>query len=148
LTTLTDEDGWLELRAFVEPLELPPGGDGRVIAEVAIPRGGHIEAHEPSEPFLIPTVLRVTSPGHLDVGPVEYPPPRERRLSWNPSPLLIYEGTIRIEAPIRIGREAAPGPLPVTAELRYQACTQTACMPPTSQSVQFAVEIRSGPRSS
>ncbi len=48
----------VRLRGRVEPEVLDPGGRGRVVVEAAIRPGGHIEAHEPPEPYLIPTVWK------------------------------------------------------------------------------------------
>jgi len=34
--------------------------EARLIVEAMVPEGGHIEAREPAEPFLIPTVMEIT----------------------------------------------------------------------------------------
>ncbi len=109
-----------------------------------MPEGGHIEAHEPPEPFLIPTVLRFEGlPDDLEVGPPRYPAPVERTLAWSPAVLRVYRGTVRFEAEVRVLPRARPGRRTLTAELSYQACTETVCLPPSSERVEITIEVGS-----
>ena len=99
MTTTTDLDRWLDLRAWMEPAGAEPGTAARLVVEATIPDGGHIEAHEPPDPFLIPTVLEITPGTGVEAGAVAYPRPEERRLEWAPDTVLwVLAGTVRFEA--------------------------------------------------
>lgn len=98
---------------------------GAVEAVVTIAPGWHVNAHRPRQEFLIPTVLTLAPPAGAALGEVEYPEPASKRMSFSEEPLLLYEGTITMRAPVRSGAPAG-----VTGELRYQACNDTTCLAP------------------
>lgn len=135
MTTINNNlDRWLELRAWVE------GASGqeapaRLVVEATVPEGGHIEAHEPPEPFLIPTVLEVSTDEGVTAGPVEYPQPEERRFEWSPAVLQVLAGKVRFEVPLRVDPRKQQSRRHVTAHLKYQGCIDGACLPPNAQSV-------------
>lgn len=98
---------------------------GALVALATIAPGWHVNAHEPRDEFLIPTTLEVTPPAGVAVGSIEYPAGVERTLAFSESPLLLYEGTIRIRAPLDGDAKGR-----FEAKLRYQACDDTRCLPP------------------
>lgn len=145
-TLATDLAEWLELRAWVEPKRLRPGERGTLVVQVGIPPGCHIEAHEPSEPFLVPTELDLDPVEGVTLGPVRYPPAKPKRSDWSPAVLRVYEGSVRLEAPVEVEAAAAAGPRKVRGRLQYQGCTPTACLMPAAQPVEAELEI--GPEKS
>jgi DsbC/DsbD-like thiol-disulfide interchange protein len=132
---------WLSLRARVEPERLATGGRGRLIVEVGIPEGCHIESHQPSEPFLIPTELLVEPPEGMTVGAVVYPPDEERTFEWSPAVLRVYRGTVAFTAPIQVHTDARPGARPLSGRVRYQGCTEATCLPPAEQEFDAALDV-------
>src|SRR5690606_8064236 len=106
---------WLRLLAGVEPAVLDPGSTGHVIVEAVLPAGGHIEAHEPPEPFLIPTVLELSGIDGISYGPVSYPEPSELELSWSPVRLKVLTGRVRFAVPLEAHISALPGPRNISA---------------------------------
>jgi thiol:disulfide interchange protein DsbD len=99
----------------------------QAVAEVTIAAGWHINAHEPRDAFLIPTTLDVSPPQGQTTGAVNWPSPVERTLAFSPGkPLLLYEGTVKLTAPLT----GSGGAAPLQARLRFQACNDTTCLPP------------------
>lgn len=115
---------------------------GAVEARVTVADGWHVNAHRPAQSFLIPTVLTLAPPDGVVLGEVEYPEPLSKRMAFSDEPLLLYEGTIRMRAPIREGAPAI-----VTGSLRYQACNDTTCLPPRTLELatRAAVPTAAGP---
>src|SRR5689334_1652272 len=99
----------------------------RLVVTATIEPGWHVNAHQPRDQFLIPTTLDVTPPAGIGVGTVEYPKPVERKLAFSDDPLLLYEGTIELRAPL-----TGSGSGRFEARLRYQACDDTRCLPPAT----------------
>lgn len=109
--------------------------DGKITLtlRLRIPEGTHIEAHEPPEPFLIPTVVEFAN---LEVARVGYPEPVEKDLGIGGPPLLVYEGSVSItaEGPADDTVRAARG------TIRYQPCVGGACLPPTERPWLAAID--------
>jgi len=136
-----DLSQWLALRLHLEPPHLEPNQRGKLVVEVDIPEDCHIESHQPPEPFLTPTELSLDPIEGVVIGPVQYPQAEEKRFDWSPVVLLVYRGTIRLEAPIEVAAEAVAGPRQIRGQLRYQGCTPFTCLMPSSQPVEAALEI-------
>ncbi len=134
---------WLKLRAWVEPKRLRPGEQGTLVVQARIPPGCHIEAQEPSEPFLVPTELSLDPIVGVTPGPPRYPPAKLKRSDWSPAVLLVYEGSVRFEAPVEVEAAAAAGLRTIRGRLQYQGCTPNACLMPAAQPVEAELEIGS-----
>lgn len=104
---------------------------GKLVAKVTIDPGWHIQAHQPRDEFLIPTVLTVEPPAGVKAGAVTYPKPVEHTLSFSEEPLLLYEGTVEMSAPL-----TGDGAGAVKAKLRFQACDASTCLPPKTLELQ------------
>jgi len=108
-------------------VEDTPAGGIVVRAILKIAAGYHINAHEPDDPYLIPTVLTLTADG-ADLSEPEYPPPESQEFGFAPGKkLLVYDGEIAIVARADGRPESA-----VHAKVRYQACTEEKCLPPAT----------------
>ncbi len=120
----------LPARAASDPVRATlRAGSAEAVVEVTIAPGWHVNAHQPRDEFLIPTTLALAPPAGQTAGAIAWPPPVERTLAFAPgTPLLLYEGTLRLVAPLG-GAPAGGGP-PLRATLRYQACNDTTCLPP------------------
>src|SRR5262245_14012296 len=103
--------------------------DTEAVTELTIAPGWHVNGPRPRDEFLIPTSLQLKLPSGQTAGAVSWPDPVERTLAFAPGkPLLLYEGTVKLTAPLS-GTPAAGSP-PLGASLRYQACNDTTCLPP------------------
>jgi hypothetical protein len=95
----------------------------RLTLTVDLPTGVHIEPHQPTEPYLIPTVLDVEGLSDVTVG---YPVPTVKDLGWNGVTLTVLEGTLEF---VVTGRVPA-GTNRIGGTLYFQPCIGGACLPP------------------
>ncbi len=111
-----------------------------VVATIA--RGWHINAHQPTQPFLKPTVLTFTVPAGVTVEPVNYPRPHTRKFAFaGDSELQVYEGRLGLATAIHVPAEFAGDRVPVAAALQYQACNDTTCLRPTTATVDVVLPV-------
>lgn len=130
----------------VEPVPqgtVHPGGETQVLLRVDILPGWHINAHAPSQTFLIPTKLELSLPPGFTVEE-RWPAPQTRKLRISPLPLELYEDLIEVVLRIRVGAEVTPATYPVRGKLHYQACNDEVCVPPASVDFEFPVEVVPG----
>jgi hypothetical protein len=98
------------------------GDRARIVLNIDIPENCHIEAHEPTEPFLIPTVVEVDDMQEVEI---DYPRPRRKEILPG-SDLLVYDDSIQVEVRGRLTN----GVQTIAGRIRYQPCVGGACLPP------------------
>lgn len=121
--------------AAIASLDVPTGRLD-VVVTLSVPPNCHIESHEPSEPFLIPTVIAVED---LSDCRFAYPPPTFKDLGLGGPPLSVYQDDVQI-----VGTCPDPGSVhEVQGTVRYQMCVGGACLPPRTQPWRAAVHGKS-----
>lgn len=110
-------------------------GTTELAVDVAVEDGWHVNAHDPDRPYLIPTKLEIDVPAGATVERIAYPEPVVRALAFaGDQPLRLFEGAFTIAATL-----AGELPDAVEGRLRYQACSDTTCLPPATLAVRFAL---------
>ena len=126
-----------------EPVAVVPGGSVRVELRFRVTPGYHINSNTPLSEFLIPTRLKLNPPPNLTPGNIVYPPGTDLTFSFSPKEKLsVYSGDFTVRAELRALASAPAGSYKVAGELRFQACNDRACFPPTKLPVEFEVTVR------
>jgi len=133
--------------AVVEPhayASLEPVPRGRVfeIAVVARIRPGfHLNAHEVSQDYLIPTQLEAALPAGFRLRETRYPPGVLRKFRFSPAKLSVYTGSVVLRMRLEALSAAPLGRRELPLALSYQACNEEACFPPVKVPVSAEIEI-------
>jgi thiol:disulfide interchange protein DsbD len=131
----------LQPQAYVSLQPVPRGRAFQIAVVAKISPGFHINAHVPSEDYLIPTkVTADLSPGVFLVE-TTYPRGVMRAFRFSKTPLRVYEGSFTVLMKLRANGTAPLGPQKIGLTVGYQACNQDACLPPTKLSVTADLEI-------
>jgi len=131
----------LQPQAYVSLQPVPRGHAFQVAVVAKISPGFHINAHQPSEDYLIPTKVTAELPAGLFVVETNYPRGVMRAFSFSKTPLRVYEGSFTILMKLRTNGTAPIGPQKINLTVGYQACNQEACLPPTKIPVAAELEI-------
>src|SRR5713226_4038388 len=76
-----------------------PGDKFKVAVSLQVADGYHINAHVPSEDYLVPTTLTLSAPSQIRLGEPVYPAPAERAFEFSPDKkLAVHEGTVTLTA--------------------------------------------------
>lgn len=116
------------------------GGEAKLKLTVKLKDGYHVNSHTPNDEYLIP--LRIS----WDKGPLEpietvFPKPRLEKYPFSAKPVSVFSGVFEVTARFRVAANAAPGIVALSGKLRYQACTETMCLPPKTIDVKAPVEV-------
>ena len=131
----------LQPQAYVSLQPVPRGRSFQIAVVAKISPGFHINAHQPSEDYLIPTkVMADLSPGVFLVE-TTYPRGVMRAFRFSKTPLRVYEGSFTVLMKLRANSTAPLGPQKIGLTVAYQACNQDACLPPTKVPVTADLEI-------
>jgi thiol:disulfide interchange protein DsbD len=131
----------LQPKAYVSLQPVPAGRSFEVAVVAKISPGFHINAHVPSEDYLIPTKIVADLPPGLLVVETTYPHGVMRAFRFSKTPLRVYEGSFTVRMKMRATGTAPLGPQKIGLTVGYQACNQDACLPPTKLSVTADLEI-------
>jgi len=130
-----------------EAVAVAPGGSVRVELRFRVTPGYHVNSNKPHSEFLIPTRLKLSPPRNLTPGSIVYPEGKDLAFTFSPGEKLnVYAGDFVVRAELRALGSAPAGSYKVPGELRYQACNDRACFPPTRLLVEVEVTVRK-PRS-
>ncbi len=106
--------------------------------ELDITPGLHLYA-SPAPAGMIGMEIDVTPMTGVDVGPAEWPEPHEDRIDGVPDTLLVHEGRVRGVVPLTFSGPQGGGDRTIEAVVRFQACSDTECWPPSSLSLAVRV---------
>ncbi len=131
----------VEPTAYVSLEPVPRGRTFDIAVVAKIRPGFHINAHEVLQNYLIPTALQAElPPGYLAIETV-YPRGALRKLKFSAEKLALYEGSVTLRMRLQAPADAPLGPQRLALTLRYQACNETACLPPVQLPVVAEFEI-------
>jgi thiol:disulfide interchange protein len=117
------------------------GTTTKVAVEATLPETLHVQSDKPRDPSLIPTVLTIEPPAGVTVEGLGYPKAFDFKLETLPEPLLVFGSTFVIGASLTIDATAGPGPIVIPGRLRYQACDDKVCFPPTTAPVEWTLNV-------
>jgi thiol:disulfide interchange protein DsbD len=131
----------LQPLAYVSLQPVPRGHAFQIAVVAKITPGFHINAHMPSEDYLIPTKITAELPPGLFLVESAYPRGVMRAFRFSKMPLRVYEGSFTVMMKLRSNGTAPLGPQKIALTVGYQACNQDACLPPTKLALTADLEV-------
>ena len=127
--------------AYVSLQPVPRGRAFDVAVVAKITPGFHVNAHEPSEEYLIPTKVTADLPPGVVLVETAYPRGVMRAFRFSKTPLRVYETSFTVRMKLRADVAARLGAQKIGLTVDYQACNQDACLPPTKVPATAELEI-------
>ncbi|HEY8055306.1 MAG TPA: protein-disulfide reductase DsbD domain-containing protein [Terriglobales bacterium] len=107
--------------------------------QIHIDSGFHIQSNHPKLDYIIPSSLTLTAAQGVSVAKVSWPAAKDRKFSFSPDPLAVFEGSFTLPVTLKTG---APGTVMLHGVFRYQACNDQLCRPPVNQPVTLTVQVQ------
>src|ERR1700675_3720916 len=114
-------------QAYVSLQPVPRGRSFDIAVVAKITPGFHVNAHEPSEEYLIPTKVTADLPPGVVLVETTYPRGVMRAFRFSKTPLRVYETSFTVRMKLRTGATARLGAQKIGLTIGYQACNQAAC---------------------
>ena len=122
----------------VRPASAVAGGEVELLVYARVARAHYLHAATNSREPFAPVTMNLTCPDGLEVmSDWQFPPPER-----GPGNSLVYRDSIVLRRSLRVLPNIAAQTLLVTAELRYQACTDELCWPPTAIELSTPLPIQ------
>jgi DsbC/DsbD-like thiol-disulfide interchange protein len=132
----------VKTHAFASVDPVGRGSDFQVALVVDIASGYHMNSHKPLEAYLIPTNLTAQLPTGITLADTVYPNGRNEKFPFSPDkPLNVYTGSVTLRLKLTARSSAPLGATAIPMTLRYQACNNTACLPPVKIPVSIRVQV-------
>ena len=135
----------VQLRVLPDRSAYAPGESARIAAMLSIEAGWHVNSNQPTFDFLIPTTIELGHPAGWQLEGVEYPAGDMKAFAFTAGQKIsVYEGDTRIVALVRVPEngDAETGVFDVV--LRYQACSDTICLPPVATRASVSLPVGTG----
>ena len=126
-----------------------PGGRVSLIAEIDLPP--HVHVYSPGVQGYKPIQLILQGLPGIELQPVVYPSSKMLYLEAIQERVPVFEGKFRISQDLTVTPARTADALrsvfskertiSITGDLKYQACDQTVCYPPTSVAVKWQLQI-------
>ena len=140
-TALARAASVLQPQAYVSLQPVARGRAFEVAVVAKITPGFHVNAHEPSEEYLIPTKITADLPPGIVVVETDYPRGVMRAFRFSKTPLRVYETSFTVHMKLRAGNAAAMGHQKIALTVGYQACNQDSCLPPTKVPAEVELDV-------
>jgi Disulphide bond corrector protein DsbC len=117
------------------------GGTTKATVVMRIPGGLHVNSSRPGSEYAIPTSVRPTGAG-LKFGAVTYPRGRNRKFEFSENSINVYEGRVTFNFNVIVPANFKGNTIRVRVTVRYQACTDEVCYPPTSKTINLTAAVK------
>jgi thioredoxin:protein disulfide reductase len=131
--------------AYVSYDPVGRGMNLQVAVVLKIRPGFHVNAHEVSADYLIPTEVRTEVPAGFKIGNVIYPKGTLQSFAFSKDKKLnVYTDSVTVRLPLTVLPNAPLGPQHLAMKLKYQACSQEICLPPVTKDVDATINVVEG----
>ena len=118
------------------------GKEFQIAVVLKIRDGYHINARKTTLEYLIPTELRAELPVGYKASEVSYPNGTLKSFAFSQTEKLnVYTGTVTLRLKVTAPAEAPLGAQHIPLKLRYQACSESVCLPPVRQDVDASFAV-------
>jgi len=133
-----------QLYVSLDPV--PRGRQFEVAAVTEVARGYHVQANKVLQDYLIPLTLTPEVPAGFRVVSTDYPKAQVTKFPFATQPMAVYEGRFVVRMTLEATADAPTGAAKIPMTLRFQACNDELCLPPTK--VPLAAEFQVAPAGS
>ncbi len=129
-------------QVYVSLQPVPRGKEFQVAVVAEIARGYHVNSHKPTDAYLIPTTVTPQLPAGFQLVDTIYPDGKLETFAFSPDkPLDVYTGSVTLRLRLTAQPDAALGPATIPLTLRYQACSESTCLPPVKVPVSVKLDV-------
>jgi thioredoxin:protein disulfide reductase len=106
-----------------------------------IPSGFHVNANRVLNKFSIPTSVKIETPSGVRASAVTFPRAKVQKLGFSNEPLALFEGRAVMRFNVTFPANFQTGVTELKAKVRYQACNNEICYPPTTREITMPIAV-------
>jgi thioredoxin:protein disulfide reductase len=106
-----------------------------------IPEGFHVNADRVLNKFSVPTSVKIEAPSGVRASAVTFPRAKVQKLGFSNEPLALFEGRAVMRFNVTFPADFKTGVTELKAKVRYQACNNEICYPPTTREITMPIAV-------
>jgi thiol:disulfide interchange protein DsbD len=106
-----------------------------------IPEGFHVNANRVLNKFSVPTSVKIETPDGARTSAVTFPKAKVQKLGFSNEPLALFEGRAIMRFNVTFPAGFKTGVTELKAKVRYQACNDEICYPPTTREITMPIAV-------
>jgi DsbC/DsbD-like thiol-disulfide interchange protein len=106
-----------------------------------IPSGFHVNANRVLNKFSVPTSIKIETPSGARASAVTFPRAKVQKLGFSKEPLALFEGRAVMRFNVTFPAGFQTGVTELKAKVRYQACNNEICYPPTTREITMPIAV-------
>ena len=119
---------------------LVAGEPYRLLVELQVDAGWHVNTNDPGDEFAVPTAVEWTLPEGWEAPRMAWPEGQAIKFDFSEKPLAVWEGTVVLTAS-GVVPAGFTGPAEFGVTVTAQACNNTTCLPPTPVTAALRTEV-------
>jgi thiol:disulfide interchange protein DsbD len=132
----------VKTHTYVSLDPVPRGKDFQIAVVVDINEGYHMNSHKPRDPYLIPTTLTPQLPAGFKLADTIYPNGQLKKFPFSPDKALdVYSSSVTFHLRLAAEATAPIGTTNIPITLRFQACNNSACLPPVKVALSVPLQV-------
>jgi cytochrome c biogenesis protein CcdA len=131
----------LQVMPVLERAEAHAGTSVRALLRVQVPAGLKLQANQPRDKSLIPTVLSFDAVPGVTVTETVFPNTTEVELPGYAEPLVVYAGDLVIGVIFELDAAVPPGSVRIPGHFQYQACDDRQCFIPRTIDTSWTLQV-------
>jgi thioredoxin:protein disulfide reductase len=129
-------------RGYLSVDAIRPGDKFKIAMALTVADGYHINAHIPTEDFLVATEVKFDSPKGIRISEEEYPAPKHRKFEFSEDKeYAVHEGVVYITADAEADSSIQLGATTIHARVTVQSCDEKTCLAPATISVDIPAQV-------
>ena len=134
-----DDAAPVQATAKLATVAVRPGDTFRVAIRLSIAAGFHVNSHEPTEAYLIPTTMETARTSELELLRRGFP--EAELIEAGGAKLSVYAGEVTLGLELRAPESLGSNEYALEITVGYQACEETLCRPPARETVTVMVPV-------
>ena len=129
------------VKPFASQDAVQAGGEIHIALVVQVSPNYHINAHVPTEEFLVSTVVKFNATEGVGIGKINYPEPEMHSFAFSEKELAVYDNEFIINTKLSFSPNYKLGETELTGKIAYQGCDNQVCLAPAEVSFQLPIKV-------
>ncbi|MEO5952010.1 MAG: protein-disulfide reductase DsbD domain-containing protein [Chloroflexia bacterium] len=125
----------------VQRVTVERGKSSTIKVHAKVAQGYHVNSNKPHEDYLIPMRVTLTA-DPLVAEAIKYPAGHDEKYEFSEKPLNVITGDFDLMITVKAPATIEPQMQVLLGKLRYQACSDKACLAPKTLEFRITADIR------